>query len=96
MTEDALKTAQWQLSEKERQLVARNQDIKELEAKLLQRIKECQELRDALESAKYNLEQETLSKIDLESKLLAKKRELDSMKKKFEKVMLSTKHVILK
>ena len=69
MTEDALKTAQWQLSEKEGQLVARNQEIKNWEAKLLERIKECQELTDALESAKYNLKQVTLLKMDLESKL---------------------------
>ncbi|XP_068692143.1 lamin-B3-like [Montipora foliosa] len=44
VTEDALKLAQWKLSEKEGQLVARNQEIKNLEVKILERKKECQEL----------------------------------------------------
>ena len=87
VTEDALKGAQWKLSEKEGQLVARNQEIKNLEAKVLQRKKECQELKGALESAKYDLEQETLLKMDLESKLLAARAELVSKEKTHEKVM---------
>lgn len=68
--------------------MARNQEIKNLEAKLLERIKGCQELKDALESAKYNLEQETLLKMDLESKLLAKKTELVFKEKTYEKVKI--------
>lgn len=72
--------------------MARNQEIKNLEAKLLERIKGCQELRDALESAKYNLEQETLLKMNLESKLLAKKTELVSKEKTYEKVMVLIIH----
>ena len=44
VTEDALKLAQWKLSEKEGQLVARNQEIKNLESKLLERKEECQGL----------------------------------------------------
>ena len=87
VTEDALKTAQWQISEKEGQLLGRNQEIKNLEAKILERRKECQELKDALELAKHDLEQETLLKMDHESKLLVKETELVSMKETYEKVM---------
>ena len=83
-----MKTTQWQLSEKEGQLVARNQEIKNLEAKILKQMKECQELKDALESAKYDLEQATLLNTDLESKLLAKKTELVTKKKTYEMVMV--------
>lgn len=99
VTEDALKTAQWQLSEKEGQLVARNQEIKNLEVKILELMKERQELKDALEVTKFDLEQETLLKMDLESKLLSKETELVSMKKTYEKVMgfnYRQKHVVLK
>ena len=67
--------------------MGRIQEIKNLEAKILERTKECQELKDALELAKDDLGQETLLKVDLESKLLAKETELISMKETYEKVM---------
>ena len=72
--------------------MARSQEIKNLEAKILERMKECQELKDALESAKYDLEQATLLNTDLESKLLAKKTELVSKKKTYEMVMVLIIH----
>lgn len=72
--------------------MARSQEIKNSEAKILERMKECQELRDALESAKYDLEQATLLNTDLESKLLAKKTELVSKKKTYEMVMVLIIH----
>lgn len=98
-TEDALKAAQRKLSEREEQLVARNQEIRNLEAFLLELKKECQELKDALESANYSLEQETLLKMDLERKLLAMKAELVSIKEEHETVIgfnYAQKHVVLK
>ena len=72
--------------------MARSQEIKNLEAKILERMKECQELKDALESAKYDLEQATRLNTDLESKLLAKKTELVSKKKTYEMVMVLIIH----
>lgn len=74
--------------------MARSQEIKNLEAKILERMKECQELKDALESAKYDLEQATLLNTDLESKLLAKRTELVSKKKTYEMVMVLIIHKI--
>lgn len=67
--------------------MARSQEIRNLETILLELKKECQELKDALESANYSLEQETLLKMDLERKLLAMKAELVSIKEKHEKVI---------
>ena len=98
-TGDALKAAQRKLSEREEQLVARNQEIKNLEAIILELKRECQELKDALDSANYSLEQEILLKMDLERKLQAKKGELVSIKEKHEKVMglnYPQKNVVLK
>lgn len=86
-TENAWKTAKRKLSEREEQLMARSQEIRNLETILLELKKECQELKDALESANYSLEQETLLKMDLERKLLAMKAELVSIKEKHEKVI---------
>ena len=90
VTQDALNVAQGILSEKEGQLVVRNQEIKNLEAKILERKKEWQELKDALK-------QETLLKMEVESKLVA--AELVSKKNTHEKVMgfnYPQKHVVLK
>ena len=48
--------------------------------------KECQELKEALESAKYALEEETLTRVDLENKLQSAKEELSFKKQMHEKV----------
>ncbi|XP_068729987.1 lamin-B3-like isoform X2 [Montipora capricornis] len=79
VTQDALNVAQGKLSEKEGQLVARNQENKNLESKLLEQKKEWQELNDALK-------QETLLKMKVESKLVA--AELVSKKNSHEKVIV--------
>ena len=89
-TEDALKAALMKLSDREGQLAAVNQEAKNLEAVIQELRKECQELKDALESAKYALEQETLSRVDLESKLQLRVAELLSKNEKHEKVRIST------
>jgi len=85
-TEDALKVAQRKLSDKEAQLVIVNQEAKNLEAVVQELRKECQELKDALESAKYALEQETLTRVDLENKLQSKEEELNFKKEMYNKV----------
>ena len=85
-TEDALKATQRKLSDREAQLSAVNQDAKNLEGVLQELRKECQELKDALESAKYALEQETLSRVDLENKLQSKEEELNFKKEMYNKV----------
>lgn len=87
-TEDALKAAQRKLSDREGQLVAVNQEAKNLEAVIQELRKECQELKEALESAKYALEQETLSRVDLENKLQSKEEELNFKKEMYNKEIL--------
>ena len=85
-TEDALKAAQRKLADREAQLLAVNQEAKNLEAVIQELRKECQELKDALESAKYTLEQETLTRVDLENKLQSKEEELNFKKEMYNKV----------
>lgn len=85
-TDDALKAAQRKLSDKEAQLAAVNREAKNLEDVVKDLQKECQELKDALESAKYALEQETLSRVDLENKLQSKDEELNFKKEMYSKV----------
>ena len=81
-----MKATQRKLSDREAQLSAVNQDAKNLEGVLQELRKECQELKDALESAKYALEQETLSRVDLENKLQSKEEELNFKKEMYNKV----------
>ena len=88
-SEDALKAAQRKLSDREAQLATVNQEAKNLEGVILELRKECQELKDALESAKYALEQETLSRVDLENKLQSKEEELNFKKEMYNKVKVS-------
>ena len=85
-TDDALKAAQRKLSDKEAQLAAVNREAKNLEDVVKDLQKECQELKDALESAKYALEQETLNRVDLENKLQSKDEELNFKKEMYSKV----------
>lgn len=85
-TEDALKAAQRKLSDREGQLATVNQEAKNLEGVIQELRKECQELKEALESAKYALEQETLSRVDLENKLQSKEEELNFKKEMYNKV----------
>ncbi|CAH3169321.1 unnamed protein product [Porites lobata] len=87
-TDDALKAAQRKLSDKEAQLAAVNREAKNLEDVVKDLQKECQELKDALESAKYALEQETLSRVDLENKLQSKDEELNFKKEMYSKEIL--------
>ena len=74
--EDALKGTQKQLTDKEAQLSRANIEAKNLESVVHELRKECQELKESLESAKYALEQETLTRVDLENKLQSAKEEL--------------------
>ena len=85
-TDDALKAAQRKLNDREGQLAAVNQEAKNLEAVIQELRKECQEMKEALESAKYTLEQETLSRVDLENKLQSKEEELNFKKDMYNKV----------
>ncbi|KAL9986450.1 hypothetical protein ACROYT_G000603 [Oculina patagonica] len=94
-TEDALKAAQRKLSDREGQLAAVNQEVRNLEAVIQELRKECQELKEALELAKYGLEQERLLKVDLESKLQSKKAEFVSKKEKHKKEMLEVHSQLL-
>lgn len=87
-SEDALKAAQRKLSDREAQLATVNQEAKNLEGVILELRKECQELKDALESAKYALEQETLSRVDLENKLQSKEEELNFKKEMYNKEII--------
>lgn len=87
-TEDELKASHRKLSEKEAQLSVVNQEARSLESVLEELRKECQELKDSLESAKYALEQETLSRVDLENKLQSKDEELNFKKEMYNKVMI--------
>ena len=86
-TDDSLKAAQRKLSDKESQLLMVNQEARSLESVLQELRKECQELKDSLESAKYTLEQETLTRVDLENKLQSKEEELSFKKEMYNKVM---------
>ena len=65
-----------------------NQEARSLQSVLEELRKECQELKDSLESAKYALEQETLSRVDLENKLQSKDEELNFKKEMYNKVMI--------
>ena len=85
-SEDALKASQRKLCDRDAQLANVNQEAKKLEAVIQDLRKECQELKDALESAKYALEQETLSRVDLENKLQSKEEELNFKKEMYSKV----------
>lgn len=87
-TEDELKASHRKLSEKEAQLSVVNQEARSLQSVLEELRKECQELKDSLESAKYALEQETLSRVDLENKLQSKDEELNFKKEMYNKVMI--------
>lgn len=87
-SEDALKASQRKLCDRDAQLVNVNQEAKKLEAVIQDLRKECQELKDALESAKYALEQETLSRVDLENKLQSKEEELNFKKEMYSKEMI--------
>jgi len=79
-TEDALKAARRKLADKEAQLVMVNQEVRNLEAEVQRLTIECQELRDARASAKYDLEQVTLVKVSLEKKLKSMEEELKTTK----------------
>ncbi|XP_015765214.1 PREDICTED: lamin-B1-like [Acropora digitifera] len=87
-TEDELKASHRKLSEKEAQLSVVNQEARSLQSVLEELRKECQELKDSLESAKYALEQETLSRVDLENKLQSKDEELNFKKEMYNKEIL--------
>lgn len=87
-TDDSLKAAQRKLSDKESQLLMVNQEARSLESVLQELRKECQELKDSLESAKYTLEQETLTRVDLENKLQSKEEELSFKKEMYNKEIL--------
>ena len=81
-----MKASQRKLCDRDAQLANVNQEAKKLEAVIQDLRKECQELKDALESAKYALEQETLSRVDLENKLQSKEEELNFKKEMYSKV----------
>lgn len=85
-TDDALKAALRKISDKEAHLAVVNQEAKNLEAVVQELRKECQELNDSLASAKYALEQETLTRVDLENKLQSKEEELSFKKEMYNKV----------
>lgn len=84
--EDLLKAIKKQLSDKEAQLSRVNQEAMNLDKVVKDLTKECQELKDALESAKYSLEQETLTRVDLENKLQSLREELNFKKQVYSKV----------
>ena len=84
-----MKATQRKLSDKEGQLVTVNQEARNLESVVQELRKECQELKDALESAKYALEQETLTRVDLDNKLQSKDEELNFKKEMYHKVKCS-------
>ena len=84
--EDALKGVQKQLADKEAQLGRAMTEAHNLEGVVHELRKECQELKEALESAKYALEEETLTRVDLENKLQSAKEELSFKKQMHEKV----------
>ena len=84
--EDLLKVTQKQLSDKESQLSRVNQEALNLDKVVKDLTKECKELKDALESAKYSLEQETLNRVDLENKLQSLREELNFKKQIYSKV----------
>lgn len=81
-----MKAARRKLADKETQLVMVNQEARNLEAEVQRLTIECQELRDALASAKYDLEQVTLVKVSLEKKLKSMEEELKTTKKIHEEV----------
>ena len=81
-----MKAAQRKLCDKEGQLVIVNQKARNLESVVQELRKECQELKDALESAKYALEEETLTRVDLENKLQSKDEELNFQREMYDKV----------
>ena len=87
-TDDALKATQRKLSDREAQLVAVNKEAKNLEGVIQELRKECQKLKDELESATYALEQESLFRVDLESKLQSRIDEIVSMKERYEEVRI--------
>lgn len=87
-TDDALKAALRKISDKEAHLAVVNQEAKNLEAVVQESRKECQELNDSLASAKYALEQETLTRVDLENKLQSKEEELSFKKEMYNKEIL--------
>ncbi|XP_078370089.1 lamin-B1.S-like isoform X2 [Oculina patagonica] len=93
-TQDALKAAQRKLSDKEGQLAAVNQEVRNLEAVVQELRKECQELKEALELANYGLEQERLLRVDLESRLQIRDAELVSMKKKHEEEIVEFRSLL--
>ena len=74
--------------EKESQLSRVNQEAKNLDKVVKDLRKECQELKDALESNRYLLEQETLTRVDLENKLQSLKEELNFKKQVYNKVSI--------
>ena len=91
---DELKGVRKRLSDKESQLVALNDEVKHVEGMVVELKKECQDLRDSLESAKYALEQETLTRVDLENKLQSKEEELNFKKEMYHKVNIKINYCI--
>lgn len=83
--EETLTITQKQLSDKESHLSRVNQEARNLDKVVKELTKECQELKDALESAKYSLEQETLTRVDLENKLQSLREELNFKKQVYNK-----------
>ena len=81
-----MKAARRKLADKEAQLVMVNQEVRNLEAEVQRLTIECQELRDARASAKYDLEQVTLVKVSLEKKLKSTEEELKTTKEIHEEV----------
>ena len=65
-----------------------------LEAVVQELRKECQKLKEALESAKYVLEQERRTRVELENKLQLMEDELNSKKETHKKVTLRDRYVM--
>ncbi|EDO37225.1 predicted protein [Nematostella vectensis] len=73
------------LHDKENQLTRRNQEALNLESVLRELQGECEELKDALKAAKYALEQETLTRVDLENRCQSLQEEQNFKKQMYDK-----------
>ncbi|KXJ25965.1 lamin-L(I) [Exaiptasia diaphana] len=85
--EKELSNLKKQLADLENQLSKANHEIASLQDRVSELESENKELKETLDSAKYNLEQETLSRVDLQNQVQSLKEELNFKKNVYDKEM---------
>lgn len=77
------------MADLENQLSKANHEIASLQDRVGELESENKELQDTLDSAKYNLEQETLTRVDLQNQVQSLREELNFKRNVYDKVRLS-------